>query len=56
MYLEIFSSSGSKVGFHAMVAAIRRVNRVVQLYLSLSTLGKPEHQCLQPFACSRIPE
>ena len=26
MYLESFSSSGSKVGFHAMVAAVSRVN------------------------------
>lgn len=26
MYLESFSSSGSKVGFHAMVAAVSRVS------------------------------
>ena len=56
MYLEIFSSRGSKVGFPATVAAARRVNRVNQPYHLRDTLRKFEHQILQPLAPNYVPE
>ena len=56
MYLEIFSSRGSKVGFPVMVAAARKVNRVNQSYHFRDTLRKFEHQILQPLAPNYIPD